>query len=215
MIPMEMRLGVMERVKSWVAQHPDRAEQQGQGGSLRRLASPKTNYKVGVRFVQIKANSTVPTIELKAYKESLRQVNRDYRGSGFTFRLAETPVVVVDEERYDCNLRTGREYPVGQLYRQGNATMLNVFLCDCGPRILGYAFQPFYLPTGDEYFAAVDAVYMKSTSLNSFNTFTHEIGHWLGKGKLKRGQAGRGQRCIYEYTPTLSCILLTVFFSFY
>ena len=94
---METRLGVMERVNSWLELHPDeegQGEQQApQGSSLRRL-DRKNRYKVEVRFVQIKPNSTVPTIPTRSYRDSLRQVNRDYRGSGFTFRFVEAVAVV-------------------------------------------------------------------------------------------------------------------------
>jgi hypothetical protein len=227
---METRLGVMERVNSWLEQHADQEEvadqpqqqqQQQQQGFLRRLHNQKNRYKVhihnnrykvDVRFVQIKHNRTVPTIGLKAYRESVRQVNRDYRSSGFTFRLVET-VAVVDPERFNCSFFFGNDFDVGQAYRQGNATMLNVFLCDTGPSAGGFAYQPFYLPFGGDFEKAVDAVFLKEKNLNIYHILTHEIGHWLGKKQCSKPKKSEElQRALEQYLfPDLLFLIACLF----
>jgi hypothetical protein len=196
--------------------HPDeegQGEQQApQGSSLRRL-DRKNRYKVDVRFVQIKPNSTVPTIPTRSYRDSLRQVNRDYRGSGFTFRFVEA-VAVVDPEHFGCSFYDETDFAVGQVYRQGNATMLNVLLCDTPEGVGGFSYQPFYLPSGGDFEKAVDAVFLREKQLNAVGFLTHEIGHWLGKKKENK-QTGKNGSAQLNSTSNFSHLLLFTACFFY
>jgi PKD repeat protein len=110
-------------------------------------------------------------------------LNAAYSGTGFSFTLASI------DRTYNTRWSTHRygtnnERRMKQALAIDPATTFNIYLCDIGGGLLGYATFPDMYPE-DSYMHGVVALYASlpggtAAPYNEGDTITHEAGHYLG-----------------------------------
>jgi hypothetical protein len=157
----------MASVRAW----GDRKKQRGR----RRLNSGP--YAVDVRFVDIKASDADADVPQANIDTSMEILNEHFGTTDFNFRWTET-VRVVDPNFATCEYENEDKHAaIGQTYREGDETTLNVYLCDIpDENRAGVAYFPYDIPLGD-----TDGIYLDPQFLGENQiTLSHEAGHWFG-----------------------------------
>jgi hypothetical protein len=142
----------------------------------RRLTSGP--YTVNVRFVDIKASDADADVPQADIDASMAQLNERFASSDFTFTLLET-VRVVNSEFATCGFTDRDKHKlIGAEYREGDATVMNVYLCDIPEADrAAISYYPFTVPLDFD----LDGVYMNPVFVGEGeDTLAHEAGHWLG-----------------------------------
>jgi PKD repeat protein len=122
----------------------------------------------------------VPDSQINAQMQVL---NSAYNGTGFGFTLASI------DRTYNTRWSTHRyasrnEQKMKQALAISPATTLNLYLCDIGGGLLGYATFPDMYPE-DSYMHGVVCLFASvpggaAAPYNEGDTATHEVGHYLG-----------------------------------
>jgi hypothetical protein len=142
----------------------------------RRLTSGP--YTVNVRFVDIKASDADADVPQADIDASMALMNERFASSEFSFTFLET-VRVVNSEFATCGFTDKAKHTsIGAAYRTGDATVMNVYLCDIPEADrAAIAYFPFTVPLVFE----LDGIYLNPVYLGEGeNTLAHEAGHWLG-----------------------------------
>ncbi len=113
----------------------------------------------------------------------MQVLNSAYQGTGYSFTLSST------DRTYDTKWSTHRygsrfEMKMKQALAVDPATTLNLYFCDIGGGLLGYATFPDMYPE-DSYMHGVVVLWGSvpggwADPYNEGGTATHEIGHFLG-----------------------------------
>lgn len=162
-----------------------------------KLATNKIN--VYVHIVHTNKRGNVSDADVAA---QIKVLNRAFKNRGFRFKLKGITRTRKNNWASKCD-RAG-------VYNRMTGTLavdptknLNIYLCNPGGGILGFAFLPGSAVTG----TAQDGVVLLYTTLpngsavpyDEGDTGTHEVGHWLGL--LHTFQGGCGDSDLVEDTP--------------
>jgi hypothetical protein len=135
-------------------------------------------YTVNVRFVDIKASDADADVPQGDIDASMALLNERFAGSDFSFTWIET-VRVVNATLATCGFTDRDQHGrIGAEYREGDATVLNVYLCDIPETDrAAIAYFPYYVPLNFD----LDGIYLNPIYLGEGeDTLPHETGHWLG-----------------------------------
>jgi pregnancy-associated plasma protein-A len=152
----------------------DRRAQQGSA------AFAPATIAVHFHVVRSATEGDVPDAQLAA---QINVLNQSYAGSGFTFALADVDRTTNDTWFNACDA-PANETAMKSALRKGTAADLNLYTCNPGGGLLGWAtFPDWYAGNPSD-----DGVVMLYSSLpggdaapyNEGATATHEIGHWIG-----------------------------------
>lgn len=126
------------------------------------------------------SNGDVPTTQINAQMQVL---NDAYASTGWSFNLVATTRTTNSSWYNNCDA-TGTENQMKNALRQGGANALNIYTCDPGGGLLGWATFPSSYASNPSY----DGVVILYSSVpggsaapyNEGDTVTHEVGHWMG-----------------------------------
>lgn len=126
------------------------------------------------------ANGDVPAADITA---QINVLNAAYQGTGWSFNLVATDRTTNSTWFNNCD-RSNVEKNIKNTLRQGTADDLNLYTCNPGGGLLGWATFPSSYASAPK----MDGVIMLYSSLpngsaapyNLGDTATHEIGHWMG-----------------------------------
>ncbi len=163
---------------------------------MERNAQAVQNWLQGSTFYRDKADVVIPVaIHVVAHDDGYADVpdnqiydqmdvlNAAYNGTGFSFTLASI------DRTYNTKWSTHR-YGSRDMIRMKQAlaidpaTTFNLYFCDIGGGLLGYATFPDMYPE-DDYLHGVVCLYSSvpggtAVPYNEGDTATHEVGHYLG-----------------------------------
>jgi hypothetical protein len=137
---------------------------------------------VSVVFNVITAGST-GRLTAEQIQAQMDVLNAAYASSGFTFDLVKTTYTDNSTWFNGCH-RSNVESSMKTALRAGTAQTLNLYSCNLGQGLLGYATFPSDYATSP----ARDGVVFLYSSMpggsavpyNEGDTVTHEVGHWMG-----------------------------------
>jgi hypothetical protein len=168
----EVQIQVMNTIHAW----RERKRRLERRQPERRLTNGP--YTVDVRFVDIKASDADADVPQADIDASMAQLNERFAGSDFSFNWIET-ARVVNADLATCGFTNRDQHElIGAEYREGDATVLNVYLCDIPEtERAAIAYFPYYVPLNFD----LDGIYMNPIYLGEGeDTLPHETGHWLG-----------------------------------
>jgi hypothetical protein len=143
----------------------------------RRLQSAGP-YTIDVRFVHFKNNANEADIPLMDINANLDGLNQHFADTPFTFRLLRVDEVVSASFATCAFEDKDLQAQMGLAHREGDATLLNVFMCTVpDPVLRGFTNYPYTYPQRLE----TDIIYIDPTVIGADKvTLSHEIGHWMG-----------------------------------
>jgi hypothetical protein len=133
-------------------------------------------------------NGTDGDVSAQQIDDSLEVINAAYKSSGFVFDMGENTTTTVNSLWFNLTLGGTNEYDMKTALRVGGAADLNVYILDTRRAMSGITlgwgtFPNQYLtdPIYDGVVILYDTVPGGSRiGRNEGDTFTHELGHWLG-----------------------------------
>lgn len=136
-------------------------------------------------YFHVIGSTTAPTggVTMTQITNQINVLNADYAGTGISFTLAGVNTTV-NNTWYTMAPGTTAQTACKNALRQGTKADLNVYTCNIGQGLLGYAtFPSSYAGNPKD-----DGVVILFSSLpggtaapyNLGRTLTHEAGHWLG-----------------------------------
>ncbi len=149
-------------------------------GGFQSNAVLRVTIPIAFHVITCGAQGTVPQSEIDA---QVREINKAYRGTGFSFTLAT--VDRTDNCQWFSQLTSpGTEKKVKQALAVDPAHTLNVYTANLGHNLLGWSYFPQSFPE-DSYMHGVVMHYgtLPGEALAPYNlggTLDHEAGHYLG-----------------------------------
>jgi hypothetical protein len=151
-----------------------------------RLAAPQLLARGGtirIAFHVITDASGEGNVSDAQIAGQVAELNRDYAGSGFRFQLVSTDRTA-NAAWFKMGPGTGKEKQCKQALAIDPAHTFNVYSCNPGHSLLGWAYFPFDAPE-DHWIHGVVLHYASLpggafTHYNLGRTLTHESGHYLG-----------------------------------
>jgi hypothetical protein len=151
-----------------------------------KLSAPNVSGGViNVYFHVINQGSTKRdgNIADSAIQDQIDVLNQAYAFGGWSFNLAEVTRTTNADWYNGCHL-SAQEMAMKYALHEGGAADLNVYTCNLGDDLLGYAYFPQNyngLPERDGVVIHTES--LPGGSLKNYNkgdTATHEVGHWMG-----------------------------------
>ena len=136
-------------------------------------------------------NGDVPS---RMVNDQMRVLNNAFAPTGWAFNLVETDITT--NATWYNNCASGRtETQMKSALRKGSADDLNIYSCNPGGGLLGWATFPSSYDRSPE----LDGVVLLYSSLpggsaapyNEGDTGTHEVGHWMGLYHTFQGGCAR------------------------
>lgn len=154
----------------------------GSSGTTPPPPPPFTPVSVNV-YVHVIDDGTNGQVPDQAIDEQLAVLNTGFAASGFSFTKVATTRTSNAVWYDNCHLST-YETQMKSALRQGTADDLNLYICNPGDDLLGWATFPNWYSGNPKD----DGVVLINGSLpggdianySSGETATHEVGHWLG-----------------------------------
>ncbi len=159
------------QIDQWIAQH----------GSTDRAA-----VSIPVRFHVIykrHRGSDVGNVPTSMINDQISVLNAAYAGTGFSFTLAS--IDRTDSKRWFSMTPGGRkEQQMKQALAIDPANNLNIYTCEPGQNLLGWAYFPSDFPE-DSYWHGCVLLWSSlpgggAVPYDEGDTATHEVGHYLG-----------------------------------
>ncbi|HEU5059349.1 MAG TPA: zinc metalloprotease [Kofleriaceae bacterium] len=158
---------------------------------LRSSALPPGSVTIPVWFHVIRSSTTTGNVSNTRIAQQIQVLNDAYAGltggkgtdTPFRFQLVGTTRTTNATWYNSCD-STGIESQMKSALRRGGAETLNIYSCNPGSGLLGWATFPAWYPDDP----TSDGVVVLDQSLPGGNaapydegdTATHEVGHWLG-----------------------------------
>jgi hypothetical protein len=145
------------------------------------LAAETTTIPVAVHIVRMDDGSC--DVSDSQINNQMSVLNAAYAGTNFQFTLAS--IDRTDNTRWSTHrMGTNNEKRMKSSLAVDPATTLNLYACNLGGGLLGYATFPYMYPE-DSYMHGVVVLYASfpggtAAPYNEGDTATHEIGHFLG-----------------------------------
>jgi hypothetical protein len=164
-ISLSRQLQVFEEIDDYKRRHKRRLQSAGP-------------YTIDVHFVHFKSSSSEADFSTSDINANMDTINQYFADSPFTFRLLRVDEVVSSSFATCDRANVDLQAQMGTAHREGDATLLNVFMCTVpDPFIKAYTTYPYNYPLVVE----IDNVYIDPTMIGGGKvTLAHEIGHWLG-----------------------------------
>ena len=148
----------------------------------RGLQTAKAQGTISVAFHVITSGAAGQVTDAQIAAQ-IAEMNRDYKGSGFSFRLAS--VDRTDNAGwYHMIPGSGVERRAKQALAVDPAHHLNLYTCAPGQQLLGWSYFPWSFPEDSPmHGVVVHYASLPGGSLPSYNlgrTMVHETGHYLG-----------------------------------
>nr|AYM52681.1 hypothetical protein [Aggregicoccus edonensis] len=171
----------LSKVNEHLARHAENAKAKKPGGG----GGSVTGGTLNVYFHVINQGSGVNNGDLTAQMiaDQLTVLNDAYRAWGWSFNLVATTRTTNSSWFNTCD-QTATETAMKTALRQGTADDLNLYSCNPGGGLLGWATFPDWYASNPKD----DGVVMLYSSVpggsaapyNLGDTATHEVGHWMG-----------------------------------
>jgi hypothetical protein len=147
--------------------------------------TPRAGGVINVYFHVINKGTGIANgdVSSQMIADQIDVLNQAYAGTGFTFTLASTDRTTNATWYNSCD-SSSVETQMKNALRQGSADDLNIYSCNPGGGLLGWATFPSSYASSPKR----DGVVLLFSSLpggsaapyNLGDTGTHEVGHWLG-----------------------------------
>ncbi len=147
------------------------------------LPANKAQVNIPVAVHVVAHNDGYGDLSDQAINAQMQVLNQAYAGTGYSFTLASV------DRTYNRRWSTHRygsrdEQRMKQSLAISPATTLNMYFCDIGGGLLGYATFPDMYPE-DSYMHGVVILFASvpggsAAPYNEGDTATHEVGHYLG-----------------------------------
>ena len=171
----------LEKVKQNLERHAQGAKKPGGGGG----GASVTGGTINVYFHVINQGSGVNNGDLTAQMiaDQMNVLNAAFQPTGWTFNLVATTRTTNSTWFNTCD-QSATETAMKTALRQGSADDLNLYSCNPGGGLLGWATFPDWYASNPKD----DGVVMLYSSVpggsaapyNLGDTGTHEVGHWMG-----------------------------------
>jgi hypothetical protein len=172
-------------VEAKVAAHAVAAQKGTGTGGDPTPAVTVTGGTINVYFHVINKGTGVSNgdITTTMINDQMNVLNAAYAGTGWSFNLVSTDRTTNSTWYNGCDA-AGNESAMKNALRQGTADDLNLYTCNPGQGLLGWATFPSSYAGSPK----MDGVVMLYSSLpggsaapyNLGDTATHEVGHWMG-----------------------------------
>ena len=184
--PTDEQLAIMER---------DFSEKKAELSRSGNIANA-TGGTINVYFHVIRSGTAVSqgNVPSSQINEQISVLNSAFAGTGWSFSLVSTDITTNSTWFNNCD-SSSTESAIKNTLRQGTADDLNVYSCNPGGGLLGWATFPSSYASQPK----LDGVVVLFSSLpggsaapyNEGDTATHEVGHWMGLYHTFQGGCAR------------------------
>lgn len=189
-VPVDVQLQLDKDFAEWMSSRPGEVHYKkggghggGGGGGGSTTPPPPVGGTINVYFHVITDSSGNGGVTAAQISDQMDVLNGAYGAYNWTFNLAGTTTTANSTWYNNCDA-SSTEAAMKSALRQGGSADLNIYTCNPGGGLLGWATFPWWYagdPTSDGVVILNESLPGGSAApYNEGDTATHEVGHWLG-----------------------------------